>query len=116
MLREPKTITVDPDSELGHLLDEATDAPLVLEKSGVRYLVSRDSSRARPDMSKEHYQKVLDETLGSWSDIDADALIKDIYRWREEGSRPIDRPYNMFRKAFGDAAFPPLDDEKGEEG
>jgi hypothetical protein len=34
---------------------------------------------------------------GSWSDIDADKMIEDIYRWREEGSRPwrkedLDRP------------------------
>ena len=40
----------------------------------------------------EKVRKALHETAGSWADIDADALIADIYRWREEGSRPVDRP------------------------
>ncbi len=32
------------------------------------------------------------DAIGSWSDIDADKAIADIYRWREEGSRPATRP------------------------
>ena len=116
MLRERKPITIDPDSELGRALDEATEAPVVLEKNGVRYLVSRENSGTRPDISEEQYQKILDETLGSWSDIDADALIADIYRWREEGTRPADRPLNMFREAFGADWFPPSVDDDKEEG
>jgi hypothetical protein len=31
-------------------------------------------------------------TFGSWSDLAPDKLIADIYRWREEGSRPATRP------------------------
>ncbi len=92
MLRERKPINVDPDSELGHLLDEATEIPLILEKDGIRYRLGRDNEESWPEISDEEYQKVLDATIGSWSDVDADALIKDIYRRREEGSRPIDRP------------------------
>ena len=30
--------------------------------------------------------------IGSWSDLDTDELIAKIYRWREEGSRPANRP------------------------
>ncbi len=30
--------------------------------------------------------------IGSWSDLDADELIANIYRWRKEGSRPATRP------------------------
>lgn len=116
MLRERKPITIDPDSELGRALDEAPEAPVVLEKNGVRYSVSRENSGARPDMSEEQYRTVLDETLGSWSDIDADTLIADIYRWREEGTRPADRPLNLFREAFGaDWFLPSVDDDKEEE-
>jgi hypothetical protein len=29
---------------------------------------------------------------GSWADIDTDALIETIYRAREDGTRPADRP------------------------
>ncbi|MCL4545172.1 MAG: hypothetical protein M1118_11345 [Chloroflexi bacterium] len=34
----------------------------------------------------------FDEGEGSWSDIDTDELVANIYRWREEGSRPANRP------------------------
>ena len=30
--------------------------------------------------------------IGSWSDLNADELIANIYRWRKEGSRPATRP------------------------
>lgn len=93
MLREPKTINVDPDSELGHLLDEATDAPLVLEKSGVRYRVSRqDNDDIWTDYDPERVRKVLAETAGSLSQAEAEAMIADLYRARKEGSRPAKRP------------------------
>jgi excisionase family DNA binding protein len=40
----------------------------------------------------EEARRLIRETAGSWSDIDADALIADIHRAREAGSRPPDRP------------------------
>jgi antitoxin (DNA-binding transcriptional repressor) of toxin-antitoxin stability system len=36
--------------------------------------------------------KNIKATFGSWSDLDADELIANIHRWREEGSRPANRP------------------------
>jgi hypothetical protein len=41
--------------------------------------------------NKEKWKKIK-AAFGSWSDIDADELIVNIYRWREEGSRPATRP------------------------
>ncbi len=41
--------------------------------------------------NKERWEKIK-ATFGSWSDLDAEALITNIYRWREEGSRPATRP------------------------
>ena len=41
--------------------------------------------------NKERWKKIQ-TTFGSWSDLDADALITNIYRWREEGSRPAIKP------------------------
>ena len=37
--------------------------------------------------NKEKWKKIK-AAFGSWSDLDADELIANIYRWREEGSRP----------------------------
>ncbi len=36
--------------------------------------------------------KKIKATFGSWHDLDADELIANIHRWREEGSRPTTRP------------------------
>ncbi|HEX2283184.1 MAG TPA: hypothetical protein VHG52_15595 [Thermomicrobiales bacterium] len=34
----------------------------------------------------------LDATVGSWSDLDADKVIEDLYEARRLGSRPATRP------------------------
>lgn len=36
--------------------------------------------------------KKIKATFGGWNDLDADELIANISRWREEGSRPATRP------------------------
>jgi hypothetical protein len=86
MLREPKMITVGPDSELAHLLDQATDRPILLEKDGIRYLLSREEN-SRPPMSDEDYQRVLDETIGMLPEEEAEHMLAMIYRTREERAR-----------------------------
>jgi antitoxin (DNA-binding transcriptional repressor) of toxin-antitoxin stability system len=42
----------------------------------------------------EHTEKwnKIKAVFGSWSDLDADELLANISRWREEGSRPATRP------------------------
>ena len=37
------------------------------------------------------YKKSL-AAIGSWSDLDADELVKNIAQWRNDGSRPPTRP------------------------
>ena len=92
MAAEPKPIHVTPDLHLVDLLEEADKAPLVLEQNGVRYRLSREDEDLWADYDPEKVQAILDETIGSWADLDADALIEDVRRWRREGSRPADRP------------------------
>ena len=41
--------------------------------------------------NKERWEKIK-ATFGSWNDLDADTIIANIYRWREEGSRPATNP------------------------
>lgn len=49
-----------------------------------------------PDLFRDYdHQAVLmaiEETAGSWSDLDCDALIVDLYAAREAGFRPMNRP------------------------
>jgi len=44
----------------------------------------------KPQPTKADYDASL-AALGSWSDLDPDALIADVYRAREAGSRPATR-------------------------
>jgi hypothetical protein len=94
------TIEVEPGSELARLLEKANGATMVLVKDGVRYRVTPEelAEEARPeavsepdpwaDYDPERALAGMLAAAGSWSDIDADKMIEDIYRWREEGSRP----------------------------
>ena len=96
--REPKLIKIPPESELAKALDEAErdGGSVLLEKDGVTYRVIAEGKKKRTsedlfrDFDSEKAREALREAAGSWADVDADKLIADIYRWRQEGSRPID--------------------------
>ena len=45
-----------------------------------------------PDTILNLARAALDRVTGSWADIDVDKLIAGLYRARDEGSRPVDRP------------------------
>ncbi|MGH2585782.1 MAG: hypothetical protein ACRDJE_12785 [Dehalococcoidia bacterium] len=93
MVGETKTVKVTPGSEVDRLLDEVDGTSLILERDGVRYRLTREPDEdIWEGYDPEAVRKALAETAGSWADLDTDKLIADIYRWREEGSRPADRP------------------------
>lgn len=84
---EIQVIKVMPGSELDRLIDELGGETALLERNGSYYRLEHEWT----PVSDEEYLRILDETVGSWADIDTDRLIEDIYRWRREGSRyPID--------------------------
>jgi hypothetical protein len=91
MAHEPETIHIADDSELARLLEHVDSTALRLETNGVVYRVVReDNAWAGYDPAK--VRAAVRATAGSWADLDTDALIADLYRAREEGSRPADRP------------------------
>ncbi len=49
------------------------------------------TSKEKRGKTKADYEASL-AALGSWSDLDSDPLIADVYRARGEGSRPATRP------------------------
>ena len=92
MTKEPLTITIDPDSELGRALDDSDGALVILERGGTRFRVTRD-----PDDPWAHYDPAtlragLKKVAGLLTPEEGDRIIESIYRGREEGTRPIDRP------------------------
>lgn len=92
MAKEPLTITIDPDSELGRALDETDGDPVVLLRGSARFRVTRD-----PEDPWAHYDPAklragLKKVAGLLTPEEGDRIIEGIYRGREEGTRPIDRP------------------------
>lgn len=86
-----KTVRVTAETALPELLDDAAREPIILERDGERFRLSRDEDIAyEPD--PEGVRAMLAATAGSWADLDVDAMIREIYEAREAGSRPLDRP------------------------
>ena len=91
MAHDAPTIHVSDDSELAHLLERADTTPLRLEKNGVVYRVTREDD-LWAGYDPEKVRAAVRAAAGSWGDLDTDTMIEDLYRAREEGSRPSDRP------------------------
>jgi hypothetical protein len=91
MSSEAETIHIPGDSELARILERVDTAQLRVEANGVVYRVVRDDP-AWANYDPEKVRAALDATVGSWTDLVTDAMIENLYRAREEGSRPIDRP------------------------
>ncbi len=92
MLNESHTIKVAPDSELARLLEEAGDTPLLLEKDGTLYRLSREDENLWAGYDAEKVRAAIAQTAGSWADVDTDQVIAALYRARETGARPTTRP------------------------
>jgi hypothetical protein len=93
MARALRKVAVPPGGKIDRLLKEADAAPLLLERDGKLYRLSRaDDEGIWVGYEPEQVREALKSAAGSWKDLDADQLIADIHRAREEGSRPADRP------------------------
>ena len=84
------TLKVDPQSEIAKALEAMDTEPVVLVSNGERFRVSRDE--ITPANDDEEFEEALRAVVGTLTPEEAERRTQDIYRWREEGSRPIDRP------------------------
>ena len=88
------------DEELVKRINESADEgrPLRVEADGKTFVlvVKREevesSEPARTGYDPDKVAEVLDKYVGAWSHLDVDRMIEDLYKAREEGSRPADRP------------------------
>ena len=105
MVQGPKTIHVEPGSELDRILEAAGEAPVELETRGVRYRVVKlevmtsghqiqlaDTHDLWKGYDPEKVRANMRAGAGSWHDLDTETLKADLSRAREEGSRPLRRP------------------------
>ncbi|MCL5946948.1 MAG: hypothetical protein M1298_02875 [Chloroflexi bacterium] len=83
------SVIVEIDNTAYAVHVEETAAPIRLTG---RLRASKEEREAIwKDYDPERARAALHEAAGSWSDIDTDELVANIYRWREEGSRPANR-------------------------
>jgi hypothetical protein len=89
---EPRTIRVAAGSELDELVNAANEASVILEKDGVRYRVTRENDDLWARYDPEAVVAALHAARGTLTPEEGDELKASMYREREEGSRPADRP------------------------
>lgn len=110
MVTKERTITIAPGSNLARVLGESADRPVVLVVGTTRYRVEPEVSspptEAEAEVNAEsseqpdpwsaddpvRLQAGVDAAAGVLSEAEAEQWIADLYRWREEGSRPTDQP------------------------
>ena len=94
MADNPRTIKVTPATELRNLLAEAATMPLILDNDGELYRlahVERAPKSIWDDYEPEQAKQAVRAATGAWADMDTEAALANIYRAREEGSRPASR-------------------------
>jgi hypothetical protein len=92
MAKEPLTITIDPESELGRALDETDGDAVILLRGSTRFRVTRDAEDPWANYDPAKVRAGLKKVAGLLSPEEGDRIIEAIYRGREEGTRPSDRP------------------------
>ena len=80
MTKEPLTITIDPDSELGRALDQTAGEPIVLLRNGMRFRVTRDPDDPWANYDPEKVLEGLHEIAGTLSPAEGERMKELIYR------------------------------------
>ena len=62
------------------------------KRETIAVIMPADTAQQGAGTQKQTAYEAIKATIGSWNDIDIDAMIAHIYRAREEGSRPPTRP------------------------
>lgn len=84
MAKEPLTIPIDPDSELGRVLAR-TDEPIVLDSNGMRYTVNRESDLLA-GYSPQRARAALRKSAGAFKGMDLPALKHELREQRAQDS------------------------------
>lgn len=87
-------IMVNAESNLAELLNKADNGPVVLERDGKTYRLSREAAEEDiwADFDPARFRATIHEMAGSITKEEADRLKQVIYQGREAGTRPANRP------------------------
>lgn len=91
MANKRRPIKVTADSNLARILDDASDEPVLLERRGVVFHLSRQDAHSsigyEPDEAL--VLRMLDATAGRWADMDVDHVIENVYSRARDGFASI---------------------------
>src|SRR4051812_16479771 len=76
MSKEPITITIDPNSDLGRALDETVDEPVVLVRGGSRFRVTREVADPWANYDPAKLRAGLKKVAGLLSPEEGDRIIE----------------------------------------
>lgn len=91
MVAAAKTVTVTAETDLARVLEEAAAGPILLDKDGMLFRVSRVDdpwSTYDPDRART----TIRQMAGSIARTEAERIKHLIYEGREAGTRPPGRP------------------------
>jgi hypothetical protein len=91
MVAVHKTIKVTPESNLDDVLEAAASEPVVLDKDGMRFRLTREDD-IWTGYDPERLRATVREMAGSISVEEAERIKRLIYQGREGGTRPANRP------------------------
>jgi hypothetical protein len=77
---------------LGKALEAPDNVPIILVRNGTRFRVTRDPEDPWANYDPEKVREGLRKFANLLTPEEADRIKEGIYRGREEGTRPIDRP------------------------
>lgn len=88
---EELTIEIDPESEQARILSEAVRTSAVLVSNGARYRIRREDEGLWAGYDPKRVRDAL-RAAGTLTSEEGERLKELIYRGREEGTRPLNRP------------------------
>lgn len=88
MISDMKRIHITSESELAPLLEAAGEHPILLEKDGEIYRLSKETR----SLLSEKALAAFRSAAGGWADVDTEHLKKTIYISRQLRTRP---PVNL---------------------
>ncbi len=87
MTSETKRIRIEPESELARLLGEADNMPLLLEKDGELYRLTKEKEETNwAGYNPDQVRAALRKSAGALRGVDRDQLLTDISLAREQNS------------------------------
>lgn len=92
MAYNQKTVRINDDDEIARLLEEADAHPVRLENDGVTYRLSREDETVIGTYDPAAVRDAVRAASGTLTSKEGEELKAYLYRARQEGSRPANRP------------------------